>query len=291
MGHIQLSRAADLVLVCPATADLMARMAAGIADDLATTLLLATDKPVVVAPAMNVRMWQHAATRRNVAQLTRRRHHRARPRRRRHGVRRISARAACPSPPTSSRGSRRCLGLGDRRGTRPPRAARRQAYPRHRRADPRADRSGAGDRQSLVGQAGLRHRRRRRARGRPGDAGCRSGLAADARAGLRGSMSRPPQQMAEAVEAALPADVAILVAAVADWKVDVGAGQAQEERRPARAQFAPNPDILATLGEHPIARACWSASPPRPTMSSPMPAPSAPPRRPTGSSPTTFRAT
>jgi len=69
IGHIQLSRAADFILVCPATADLLAKMAAGIADDLATTVLLATDKPVVVAPAMNVRMWQHAATQRNVAQL------------------------------------------------------------------------------------------------------------------------------------------------------------------------------------------------------------------------------
>jgi phosphopantothenoylcysteine synthetase/decarboxylase len=69
IGHIQLSRAADVVLVCPATADLLAKMAAGIADDLATTLLLATDKPVVVAPAMNVRMWLHAATQRNIAQL------------------------------------------------------------------------------------------------------------------------------------------------------------------------------------------------------------------------------
>jgi phosphopantothenoylcysteine decarboxylase/phosphopantothenate--cysteine ligase len=57
MGHIQLSREADLVVVCPATADLMAKMAAGIADDLATTLLLATDKPVLAVPAMNVRMW------------------------------------------------------------------------------------------------------------------------------------------------------------------------------------------------------------------------------------------
>ena len=69
IGHIELSRAADFVLVCPATADLLAKMAAGIADDLATTLLLATDKPVVVAPAMNVRMWLHAATQRNLAQL------------------------------------------------------------------------------------------------------------------------------------------------------------------------------------------------------------------------------
>ena len=69
IGHIQLSRAADFVLVCPATADLLAKMAAGIADDLATTLLLATNKPVVVAPAMNVRMWLHPATERNVQQL------------------------------------------------------------------------------------------------------------------------------------------------------------------------------------------------------------------------------
>lgn len=69
IGHIQLSRAADFVLVCPATADLLAKMTAGLADDLATTLLLATDKPVAVAPAMNVRMWMHAATQRNLAQL------------------------------------------------------------------------------------------------------------------------------------------------------------------------------------------------------------------------------
>ncbi len=69
MGHIQLSRQADLIVVCPATADLMAKMACGIADDLATTLLLATDKPVLAVPAMNVRMWQHEATIRNVATL------------------------------------------------------------------------------------------------------------------------------------------------------------------------------------------------------------------------------
>ena len=69
IGHIQLSRSADFVLVCPATADLLAKMAAGMADDLATTLLLATDKQVVVAPAMNVRMWEHSATRRNIDRL------------------------------------------------------------------------------------------------------------------------------------------------------------------------------------------------------------------------------
>jgi len=69
MGHIQLSREADLVVVCPATADLLAKMATGIADDLATTLILATDKPVMAVPAMNVRMWEHAATQRNVEVL------------------------------------------------------------------------------------------------------------------------------------------------------------------------------------------------------------------------------
>ncbi len=69
MGHIQLSRIADLVVVAPATADLMAKMATGQANDLATTALLATDKPVLMAPAMNVRMWQHPATQRNLETL------------------------------------------------------------------------------------------------------------------------------------------------------------------------------------------------------------------------------
>src|SRR6202042_1467609 len=69
MGHIELSRSADLVVVAPATADLMAKAAQGLANDLASTTLLATDKPVLMAPAMNVRMWLHAATQRNLARL------------------------------------------------------------------------------------------------------------------------------------------------------------------------------------------------------------------------------
>lgn len=69
MGHIELSRSADLIVVCPATADLMAKAAHGLADDLATTALLATDKPVLMAPAMNVRMWLHPATQANLATL------------------------------------------------------------------------------------------------------------------------------------------------------------------------------------------------------------------------------
>lgn len=69
IGHIQLSRQADLIVICPATANILAKMAAGISDDLATTILLATDKPVLAVPAMNVRMWNHVATQRNLAQL------------------------------------------------------------------------------------------------------------------------------------------------------------------------------------------------------------------------------
>ena len=69
IGHIRLSREAELIVVAPATADLLARMAHGLADDLATAVLLATDKPVLAAPAMNVRMWEHAATQRNLAAL------------------------------------------------------------------------------------------------------------------------------------------------------------------------------------------------------------------------------
>ncbi len=69
MGHIELSRAADIVVVAPATADLIGKMANGLANDLASTVLMATDKPVMIAPAMNVRMWEHPATQRNIAQL------------------------------------------------------------------------------------------------------------------------------------------------------------------------------------------------------------------------------
>ena len=99
IGHIQLSRAADFVLVCPATADLLAKMAAGIADDLATTLLLATDKPVVVAPAMNVRMWLHAGDAAQHRAAQGRRRARDRPGRGRDGVRRVR-----PGPPARAAG-------------------------------------------------------------------------------------------------------------------------------------------------------------------------------------------
>jgi phosphopantothenoylcysteine decarboxylase/phosphopantothenate--cysteine ligase len=113
MGHIELSRAADLVAVVPATANILAKMAAGICDDLATTLLLATDKRVLVAPAMNVRMWEHPATIENQKNLAER-------------LRRIRLRSACRAGNHPG-----C----DRRRTRRGRPARRQARHRHLRPD------------------------------------------------------------------------------------------------------------------------------------------------------------
>ena len=135
MGHIQLSREADLVVVCPATADLLAKMAAGIADDLATTLILATDKPVLAVPAMNVRMWEHStdpAQRRMVASGRGRRDG---ARRGRDGLRRIR-----PGPAA-------------RTGCRPGRD-RQPARPRYRAAGARrAVRASASRARSTAGDA------------------------------------------------------------------------------------------------------------------------------------------
>jgi phosphopantothenoylcysteine synthetase/decarboxylase len=146
MGHIQLSRDADLLVVVPATANIIARMAQGIADDLATTVLLATDKDVMAAPSMNVRMWEHAATQQNVEIL------RAR------GIRLIGPVA----------GDMACGEYGDGRM-----ASGGAACPRHQRADARADRSGALYRQPLVRQTGARDCRRAGAVWRGDDTGHR----------------------------------------------------------------------------------------------------------------------
>ncbi len=178
MGHIQLSRSADLVVVAPASADILARMAAGIASDLATTLLLATDKPVLVAPAMNVRMWQHAATVANLATLRGR------------GV-------AVAGP---DEGAMACGEFGPGRLAEPPaildairamlarRPAGWPARPGDQRADARADRRGALHRQPQQRPAGPRHRRSTCRIGRAGHAGQRPGRTAAAarRGGARG---------------------------------------------------------------------------------------------------------
>ena len=251
MGHIQLSRAADVVLVCPATADLMAKMAAGIADDLATTLLLATDKPVVVAPAMNVRMWLHPATQRNLA--------------------RLKADGIMVIEPDD--GAMACGEFGPGRLAEPTEIARfiEQSFPlvSGEIATPLLSGPLAGPHILLT--AGPTHEPidpvrviANRSSGRQGFAIA----AAAARAGARVTLIAGPvalptpggvaridvetaEQMAAAVEAALPADVAILVAAVADWKVAASPVKLKKGDGPPALAFALNPDILAALAKSP----------------------------------------
>ena len=248
MGHIQLSRAADLVLVAPATADLIARMAAGEANDLATTLLLATDKPVVIAPAMNVRMWQHAATRRNIEQL------------RADGITVLKpdeGPMACgeygpgrlPEPPEIYARIKSMLGSAVAISAEPGALAGKHvlvtAGPTHEPIDP----------VRVIAN---------RSSGKQGFAIAAAAAQAGARVTLISgpvSLSTPggvarvdvetAQQMADAVEQALPADVAILVAAVADWRVDAATSKLKKADGPPQLSFAPNPDILAMLGERP----------------------------------------
>ena len=224
MGHIQLSREADLVVVCPATADLLAKMAAGIADDLATTLLLATDKKVLAAPAMNVRMWQHEATQRNVARL------------RADGVTILEpdeGEMACgeygpgrlPEPEAILAAIEAALGGPG------PLAGRHvivTAGPTHEPIDP----------VRVIAN---------RSSGKQGFAIAEALAALGARVTLVAgpvALATPPgvarldvetaRQMDEAVRAALPADAAVLVAAVADWRVEPAPGQAQEGGRARR---------------------------------------------------------
>jgi phosphopantothenoylcysteine decarboxylase/phosphopantothenate--cysteine ligase len=268
MGHIQLSRAADLVLVCPATADLVAKMAAGIADDLATTLLLATDKPVTIAPAMNVRMWLHQATQANIATLKAR------------GVQVIEP----------AEGDMACGEDGPGRLPEPaeilelilPREAREVAAQRADRGGPRHHPTNvppppAAAREDLRGAhilvtAGPTHEPidpvrmiANRSSGRQGFAIA----AAAARAGARVTLIAGPvtlptpggvaridvetaEQMAAAVETALPCDAAVLVAAVADWKVRRSPTKLKKADGPPRLEFEANPDILASLAKHPL---------------------------------------
>jgi phosphopantothenoylcysteine decarboxylase/phosphopantothenate--cysteine ligase len=255
MGHIQLSRAADLVLVCPATADLIARMAAGISNDLATTLLLATDKPVAVAPAMNVRMWQHAATKRNIDQL----------------------RADGITVLDPDEGPMACGEYGPGRLPEPADIIQRLAPLLSVGAEPVKFQPLTSDATtSLAGKhilitAGPTHEPidpvrviANRSSGKQGFAIAAAAAQAGARVTLiAGPVSLPTpggvaridvetaQQMVDAVEAALPADAAILVAAVADWRVEAASAKLKKGDGPPQLKFSPNPDILATLGGHP----------------------------------------
>ena len=240
IGHIQLSRAADLVVVAPATADLMAKMAAGLADDLASTLLLATDKRVLVAPAMNVRMWQHPATVANVATL------RAR------GVAFIGPEA----------GEMACHEYGPGRLAEP--AAILPAI-----AALLEDGKPLAGRHAIV-TSGPTHEPidpvrylANRSSGRQGHAIAAALAALGARVtlvsgpvalpdppGLTTSHVETASEMLAAVRAALPADIAVCAAAVADWRVEGIAGQKMKKTAsdtPPALRLAPNPDILATL--------------------------------------------
>jgi len=244
MGHIRLSREADLVVVCPATADLMARMAAGMADDLATTLLLATDKPVLAVPAMNVRMWQHAATVANVATLRSR------------GVQVLDpdeGAMACGEFGPGRLPEPEAILAAIRRSLTPARAlaGRRvliTAGPTHEPIDPVryiANRS-SGKQGFALAAAAAR-------------AGAEVTLVAGPVAlptppGVRRVDVETAREMAAAVDAALPCDVAIMVAAVADWRTADAAPH--KRKKDGSGQVAPlalveNPDILATLGASP----------------------------------------
>lgn len=238
MGHIRLSREADVVVVAPATANALAKMAGGIADDLATTVLLATDKDVIAAPAMNVRMWEHPATRANVALLQSR------------GV----AFAGPEEGPMAcgERGMGRMAEPGEivakiERYFAAPLSGRRAIVtsgPTHEAIDP----------VRYIGN---------RSSGKQGHAvaAALSGMGAETVL-VAGPSSEPPpagvdvirvetaRQMLDACFAALPADIAVCAAAVSDWRpADVGAEKIKKEPggKPPALELTENPDILAAL--------------------------------------------
>jgi phosphopantothenoylcysteine decarboxylase/phosphopantothenate--cysteine ligase len=237
MGHIQLSREADLVVICPATADLLARMAAGIADDLATTLLLATDKPVLAVPAMNVRMWQHEATKRNVARL----------------------RADKVTIVDPDEGEMACGEYGPGRLPEPTAimAAIETALAPDKRLAGRHVVVTAGPTQEPIDPVRVIANR---SSGKQGFAVAEALARLGARVTLVAgpvALETPPgvaridvetaAEMDAAVAAALPADAAVLVAAVADWRVTASPTKLKKSDGPPKLDWAPNPDILANL--------------------------------------------
>lgn len=241
MGHIQLSRVADLIVVAPATADLMAKMAQGRADDLASTLLLATDTRVLIAPAMNVRMWTHPATMRNLATLAG------------DGVRVVGP----------NEGDMACGEFGPGRMAEPLEivAAIEAAL---------ADGPLRG--KHILVTSGPTHEPidpvryiANRSSGAQGTAIAQALAALGARVTFvtgPASVPSPPgvavvpvetaQEMLAAVIAALPADAAIFAAAVADWRVENASDQKMKKTAtgaPPALRFAENPDILAMVSK------------------------------------------
>jgi phosphopantothenoylcysteine decarboxylase / phosphopantothenate---cysteine ligase len=272
IGHIQLSRQADLIVICPATANILAKMAAGIADDLATTILLATDKPVLAVPAMNVRMWNHAATQRNLAQL------------RADGITVMDpdeGDMACGEygpgrlPEPADIAAKICAMLehpfdtaltsARAPGTKPAQPLVAQpdfAEPDHRPLFGKRVLVTAGPTYEAIDP--VRYIANRSS-GRQGFAIAQAAAEMGAEVMLVAgpvNLVTPPgviridvesaREMLAEVEKQLPADVAIMVAAVADWRaVDVPEQKIKKDGKgvPPLA-LTENPDILATLGNH-----------------------------------------
>jgi phosphopantothenoylcysteine decarboxylase/phosphopantothenate--cysteine ligase len=240
MGHIRLSREADLVVVAPATANLLARMSAGLADDLAATVLLATDKPVLAAPAMNVRMWNHAATQANVATLAAR------------GVRFVGP----------GEGDMACGEFGPGRMAEPPEilAAIEGCLAAGRRLEGRRALVTSGPTCEPIDP--VRYLTNRSS-GRQGHAIAAALAARGAGTTLvSGPTALPPppgvtvvavetaREMLAACENALPVDVAVCAAAVSDWRAEAAAAEKIKKEasgKPPTLTLTENPDILATL--------------------------------------------
>ncbi|MEM9060495.1 MAG: bifunctional phosphopantothenoylcysteine decarboxylase/phosphopantothenate--cysteine ligase CoaBC [Pseudomonadota bacterium] len=250
MGHIQLSRSADLIVVAPATADLMAKMAQGHADDLASTLLLATDTPVLAAPAMNVRMWQHAATQRNLSTL-------------------VADGAAIVGP---NEGDMACGEYGPGRMAEPDEIV--QAIEQH---DAIVGGTGPLAHTPVLVTAGPTHEPidpvryiANRSSGTQGYAiaGALRDLGADvtlisgpvglaAPDAVRTIRVETAREMKAAVEAALPVQAAIFAAAVADWRVASESEQKIKKDGSGQVpalQMSENPDILKTIAHLPPGR-------------------------------------
>jgi phosphopantothenoylcysteine decarboxylase / phosphopantothenate---cysteine ligase len=255
IGHVRLARDADLIVVAPATADLLARMAGGHADDLATSLLLATDKPVLVAPAMNPHMWLAPATRRNVALLEADGIHFAGPESGEMAERGEAGPGRLVEVPQLIEAIAGLLGASSStaaRAMRGPLADRHvlvTSGPTHEAIDPVryiANRSSGKQGTAIAAEAaGL---------------GGRVTL-------VTGPVSIPPPpgvhvvrvesavEMLEAVRAALPADIAVFAAAVADWRVARAASQKLKKRgkEAPRLELMENPDVLKTIATASIA--------------------------------------
>jgi phosphopantothenoylcysteine decarboxylase/phosphopantothenate--cysteine ligase len=253
IGHIRLSREADLIVVAPATADLLAKMAQGLADDLATAVLLATDKRVLAAPAMNVRMWQHPATRRNIATL------------RTDGIAFVGpdeGEMACGEYGLGRMAEPAAIldaiaGLLDTKTTGPlagPLSGRRvliTSGPTHEPIDPvryLANRSSGKQGHALA----------RAASALGAEVTLVSGpVALPDPPGVRVVRVETAHEMLAATLAALPADIAICAAAVADWRAADEAPQKLKKEREggeAKLLLAQNPDILATLAKPALKR-------------------------------------